>query len=46
MLELDFNLTGGVSTSISGVTITGGSDDTYGGAGIIAGSGNSGIPTA
>ncbi|HEU5269298.1 MAG TPA: putative Ig domain-containing protein [Jatrophihabitans sp.] len=41
VLELDYNLTGGISTSISGVTLRGGSDDTYGGGGIIAGSGYS-----
>jgi hypothetical protein len=41
VLELDFNLTGGISTTISGLTLRGGSDDTYGGAGIIAGSGYS-----
>jgi hypothetical protein len=44
VLELDFNLTGGISTSISGVTLRGGSDDTYGGGGIIAGSGYSDSP--
>ena len=40
VLDLDKNLTGGVTTSISGVTITGGADSTFGGAGIIGGSNN------
>jgi len=44
VLELDFNLTGGVDTSISGLTLRGGNDGTFGGAGVIAGSGNSDIP--
>jgi large repetitive protein len=38
VLDLDATLTGGVTNSISGLTITGGKDDTFGGAGIIAGS--------
>jgi hypothetical protein len=38
VLDLDFNITGGVSTSITGVTIENGHDSTYGGAGIIGGS--------
>ncbi len=37
VFNLDPNLVGGVITSISGVTITNGSDSTFGGAGIIAG---------
>jgi hypothetical protein len=41
VLELDFNLSGGISTTISGLTLRGGSDATYGGGGIIAGSGTS-----
>jgi hypothetical protein len=40
VLDLDKNLTGGVTTSISSLTITGGADSTFGGAGIIAGSNN------
>ncbi len=43
VLDLDPNLLGGVANSISGVTITNGRDSTFGGAGIIAGSGS--IPT-
>jgi hypothetical protein len=39
VLDLDPNVVGGVTTSISGVTITNGRDSTFGGAGIIAGSG-------
>ncbi|SHG49550.1 Putative Ig domain-containing protein [Jatrophihabitans endophyticus] len=38
VLDLDFNLTGGVTTNISGLTIRNGADETYGGAGIIGGS--------
>ncbi|HEU5269045.1 MAG TPA: hypothetical protein VFU36_03910, partial [Jatrophihabitans sp.] len=38
VLDLDSNLTGGVTNAISALTITGGKDDTFGGAGIIAGS--------
>ena len=38
IFDLDPNLVGAVTTSISGVTISGGSDSTFGGAGIIAGS--------
>ena len=37
VFNLDPNTVGGVVTSISGVTITGGRDSTFGGAGIIAG---------
>jgi hypothetical protein len=40
VIDLDPSIVGGVTTRISGVTITGGSDTTFGGAGIIAGSGN------
>lgn len=40
VLNFDENLVGGISASVSGVTITGGSDSTFGGAGIIAGSGD------
>ncbi len=39
VFNLDPNIVGGVTTSISGVTITGGADSTFGGAGIIAGRG-------
>jgi hypothetical protein len=39
VLDLDPAVVGGVTTSISGVTITNGRDGTFGGAGIIAGSG-------
>jgi hypothetical protein len=42
VIDLDKNLTGGISTTISGLTVTGGADSTFGGAGIIGGSGNSG----
>jgi hypothetical protein len=38
VLDLDANIVGGVNNSISGLTITGGATDTFGGAGIIAGS--------
>ena len=41
VLDLDTNIVGGVNNSISGLTITGGADDTFGGAGIIAGSAGS-----
>ena len=41
VLDLDPSVVGGVTTSISGVTITNGRDGTFGGAGIIAGSGHS-----
>ncbi|MFC5676808.1 beta strand repeat-containing protein [Aeromicrobium endophyticum] len=41
VLDLDPNIVGGVAVSISGVTVTGGADSTFGGAGIIGGSGNS-----
>jgi hypothetical protein len=37
VLDLDPAMVGGVTTSISGVTITNGRDGTFGGAGIIAG---------
>ena len=40
VLDLDPSLVGGVTISLSGVTITNGRDGTFGGAGIIAGSGN------
>lgn len=40
VFDLDVNVGGGVTTSISGVTITNGAVTTFGGAGIIAGSGN------
>jgi hypothetical protein len=39
VLDIDGPIVGGVITSISGVTITNGADSTFGGAGIIAGSG-------
>src|SRR5690242_16629165 len=39
VLDLDPSTVGGVTTSISGVTVTNGRDGTFGGAGIIAGSG-------
>jgi hypothetical protein len=42
VFDLDPNIVGGVTTSISGVTITNGMVTTFGGAGIIAGSGNAG----
>ncbi|MDQ1446859.1 MAG: large repetitive protein, partial [Acidimicrobiaceae bacterium] len=41
VFDLDPTVIGGVTTSISGVTITNGAVTTFGGAGIIAGSGNS-----
>ena len=37
VFNLDPNIVGGVVTTISGVTITGGNDSAFGGAGIIAG---------
>jgi hypothetical protein len=40
VLDLDPGIVGGVAVSISGVTVTGGADSTFGGAGIIGGSGN------
>jgi hypothetical protein len=40
VFDLDPSIVGGVTTSISAVTITNGADTTFGGAGIIAGSGN------
>ncbi|HEY1621539.1 MAG TPA: immunoglobulin domain-containing protein, partial [Streptosporangiaceae bacterium] len=40
VLNIDENLVGGIAATVSGVTITGGSDSTFGGAGIIAGSGD------
>lgn len=40
VFDLDPSVVGGVTTSISGVTITGGAVTTFGGAGIIASSGN------
>jgi hypothetical protein len=42
VFDLDPSIVGGVTTSISGVTITNGAVTTFGGAGIIAGSGNVG----
>ena len=42
VFDLDPSIIGGVTTSISGVTITNGAVTTFGGAGIIAGSGNAG----
>jgi hypothetical protein len=42
VLDFDENVVGGVTASISGVTITGGADSTFGGAGIIAGDGGNG----
>ena len=44
VLHLDVDRTGYDYTSISGVTITGGQDDTAGGAGILAGSGSGQLP--
>ncbi|MCW2542249.1 MAG: hypothetical protein JWN95_3974 [Frankiales bacterium] len=40
VIDLDRNLVGGVTATISGLTITGGADSTFGGAGIIGGSNN------
>ncbi|MDQ1741215.1 MAG: large repetitive protein, partial [Pseudonocardiales bacterium] len=40
VFDLDTNVVGGITTSISGVTITNGAVTTIGGAGIIAGSGH------
>ena len=40
VFDLDPSVLGGVTTSISGVTITNGRDGTFGGAGIIAGGGH------
>jgi hypothetical protein len=40
VLDLDPNIVGGIAVSIDAVTITGGADSTFGGAGIIGGSGN------
>src|SRR6185503_3411765 len=40
VLDLDPSIVGGVLVSISGVTITNGRDGTFGGAGLIAGSGS------
>jgi hypothetical protein len=39
VLNIDGPTVGGVTTSISGVTITNGADSTFGGAGVLAGSG-------
>jgi hypothetical protein len=44
VLDLDPNLVGGVNNAISGLTVTKGNDNTFGGAGIIAGSAH--VPTA
>ena len=41
VLDYDPSILGGVTSSLSNVTITGGADSPFGGAGIIAGSGNS-----
>ncbi|MDX6204723.1 MAG: large repetitive protein, partial [Frankiales bacterium] len=46
VIDLDPNLVGGVTDSISGVTISGGRDTGFGGAGIIAGSANASSPDA
>jgi large repetitive protein len=40
VFDLDPSVIGGVTTSISGVTITNGRDDTFGGAGLIGGGGH------
>ncbi|MEO7287791.1 MAG: hypothetical protein ABI140_12780, partial [Jatrophihabitantaceae bacterium] len=40
VLDIDPNSLGGVDAALSGLTITGGSDSTFGGAGILAGAGN------
>jgi hypothetical protein len=40
VLDFDPSTVGGITNSISGVTITNGRDGTFGGAGVIAGSGN------
>src|SRR4051812_42808114 len=40
VIDYDKNIVGGVNASISDVTITGGASTTFGGAGIIAGSGH------
>jgi hypothetical protein len=40
VLDFDENIVGGVVGSVSGLTITGGADSTFGGAGIIGGSSN------
>ncbi|MDT7650665.1 MAG: large repetitive protein, partial [Pseudonocardiales bacterium] len=40
VLDFDSNLLGGVGGTVSDLTITGGADSTFGGAGIIAGSAN------
>ncbi len=40
VIDLDKNLVGGVTTTMTALTVTGGADSTFGGAGIIAGSGN------
>lgn len=39
-LDLDLNVVGGVTTSISGVTVANGRDGTFDEASLIAGSGN------
>ena len=44
VLDFDPNIVGGVAGSVSGLTITGGSDSGFGGAGIIAGSANASAP--
>ena len=40
VFDLDPNVVGGVTTSISGITVTNGRDGTFGGAGLIAGGGH------
>jgi hypothetical protein len=44
VLDIDSSSIGGVTASLSGLTVTGGSDSTWGGGGISAGAGNS-VPT-
>jgi hypothetical protein len=44
VLNLDPDLVGGVAVRVSNVTITGGNDETFGGAGIIGGSGDATTP--
>jgi hypothetical protein len=44
VLNLDPDLVGGVAVRVSNVTITGGKDETFGGAGIIGGSGDAATP--
>lgn len=42
VLDFDQGQVGGIGATVSGLTITGGADSTFGGAGIIGGSGNAG----